>query len=60
MGSFRPYRDGDAAGVAALLADTAPRIYRWKLHALHGPGRDEPFRRWLAQLDGRVVSSLAS
>ena len=46
--SFRPYRDADAAGVAALLEDSAPPIYRWKLHALHGPGRDEP-SRWRSQ-----------
>jgi len=44
MVSFRPYRDGDAGGVAALLEDTAPPTYRWKLHAMHGPGRDEPSR----------------
>ena len=44
MVTFRPYRDGDAAGVAALLEDSAPPLYRWKLHALHGPGRDEPSR----------------
>ena len=29
----------------ALLEDSAPPIYRWKQHALHGPGRDEPSRR---------------
>jgi hypothetical protein len=44
MVSFRSYRDGDASAVAALLEDSAPPIYRWKLHALHGPGRDEPSR----------------
>jgi hypothetical protein len=33
MLTFRPYRDGDAAGVAALLEDSAPPLYRWKLHA---------------------------
>jgi GNAT superfamily N-acetyltransferase len=44
MVSFRPYREEDASGVAALLEDTAPPIYRWKVHAMHGPGRDEPSR----------------
>ena len=44
MTTLRPYRDGDGAGVAALLEDSASPIYRWKLHALHGPGRDEPTR----------------
>jgi GNAT superfamily N-acetyltransferase len=44
MVSFRPFRDGDAAAVASLLEDAAPPIYRWKLHALHGPGRDKPSR----------------
>jgi hypothetical protein len=28
MVTFRPYRDGDAAGVAALLEDSAPPLYR--------------------------------
>jgi GNAT superfamily N-acetyltransferase len=42
--SFRPYREGDAVGVAALLEDSAPLTYRSKLHVLHGPGRDEPSR----------------
>jgi hypothetical protein len=44
MDGVRPFRDGDGPGVAALLEDSAPGLYRWKLNAMHGPGRDEPSR----------------
>jgi ribosomal protein S18 acetylase RimI-like enzyme len=43
------HRDGDAVEVAALLEESAPPIYRWKFHALHGPGRDEP-SRWRTEV----------
>ena len=63
MVSFRPYRDGDAAGVAALLEDSAPPIYRWKQHALHGPGRDDP-SRWRTRVavgaDGEIRGAVTA
>ena len=37
---IRAYEAGDAAGVAALIEETAPALYGWKLHRLHGPDRD--------------------
>ena len=55
---IRPYEDGDAPGVAELLEESAPSIYRWKLRAMHGPGRDEP-SRWRTKVavgaDGAVT-----
>lgn len=58
---IRPYEDGDAPGVAELLEESAPSIYRWKLLAMHGRGRDEP-SRWRTKVavgpDGEVLGAV--
>ena len=57
MTAVRPYRPADQPGILALLDDRAPPIYRWKLNAMHGRGRDEP-SRWRTKVaagpDGEV------
>lgn len=46
---IRAFRDGDEVGVRALPGEDAPDLYRWKLTAMHGPGRDEP-SRWRTEV----------
>ncbi len=38
---IRAYEAEDAARVAALIDESTPPLYAWKLHQLHGPDRDE-------------------
>jgi ribosomal protein S18 acetylase RimI-like enzyme len=57
---IRPYEDGDAAGLAALVDETTPPLYRWALHGLHGPGEDGRWKRTRVAVgpDGDVAGAV--
>lgn len=57
----RPWSDGDAAEVAALLASDATPVWINQGHALHGPAWREGRRRrptWVAEGAGHLVGAV--